>query len=242
MPLVASQALAVPRVRANLLDAIFLFFFRRRLRARLRPFGAKVASAVVREATGRAEVLVEANRHRLSDSASGSHLRLCATITAAYQVLRSHAQTAEQALAIARDVLRTTGARAPDRAMRLLPKLVRDPFRFTVNVSKKKQADHYGATFHHVIEQDDDEAYRMTVTRCFYHQFLVDHGVAELGPAFCEKDFDWGNAIRPDTHGFAFARPTSLLTTGDPCRFEMRRVRRLPVLGSAPPVTDTAAG
>lgn len=218
-----------PPVRMHLIDAIFLFLFRRRLRARLRTFGATVASALTREVFARAEMLVETNRHRIADRASGSHLRMCAAVTATYQVLRSHAETASTSLDIAREAFLTTGAKGPDWMMRLLPKLVRDPFRFTVNVSKKKQAAYYGCTFERVVEQDDDEAYRMTVTRCFYHRFLVDHGVAELGSAFCEKDFDWARAIRPETHRFAFDRPTTLLTTGDPCRFEMRRVR-LPVV------------
>jgi hypothetical protein len=118
--------------------------------------------------------------------------------------------------------------------MRLLPKLVRDPFRFTVGVSKTKQARYYGASFERCFEEDGADAYRMSVTRCFYAEFLVDHGVPELGPMFCAKDFDWAGAIDPATHGFAFTRPTTLLTGGDRCRFEMRRVRRLPVVGAGP--------
>jgi hypothetical protein len=178
---------------------------------------------------GRTEMLVEANRHRVVDRASGSHLWMCATLTATYQVLRSHARTRDEALAIAREVFLGTGAKAPAWLMRFLPKLVRDPFRFTVNVSKTKQVAYYGSTFDRVVEQDDDDAYRMTVTRCFYHRFLEDHGVLELGSAFCEKDFEWAHAIDPGTHRFAFERPTTLLTGGDACRFEMRRARRLPL-------------
>lgn len=174
----------------------------------------------------------------MADRASQSHLWMCATVTAAYQVLRSHPPTREPALGIVRGVFLSTGAKGVGWMMRLLPRLVRDPFRFTVAVSRKKQAAYYGGTFERVIEQDDEDAYRMTVTKCFYHRFLIDHGVAELGPMFCEKDFDWAGAIDPVTHGFSFNRPTTLLTTGEPCRFEMRRVRR----AQAPPAAAAGAG
>ena len=182
-------------------------------------------------------MLVEENRHRIVDRASESHLWLCAAITAAYQVLRSHPTTCEVALSVVREAFRSTGAKGVGRAMRLLPKLVRDPFRFTINISKKKQSAYYGRTFERVIVQDDNDAYRMTVSKCFYHRFLIDNGAAELGPTFCEKDLDWAAAIDPAIHGFSFNRPTTLLTTGEPCRFEFRRTARPPssVIGTDRP-------
>jgi L-2-amino-thiazoline-4-carboxylic acid hydrolase-like protein len=212
----------------NLLDRLFLWTFERRLRKALRCRGATVAVALAREASARRTMLVEENRDRIVDRASESHLWLCAAVTAAYHVLRSHATTRDAALSIVREVFLSTGAKGVGRAMRLLPKLVRDPFKFTINISKKKQSAYYGRTFERVVVQDDNDAYRMTVSKCFYHRFLIDNGAAELGPTFCDKDLDWAAAIDPVTHGFSFNRPTTLLTTGEPCRFEFRRTRPTP--------------
>ena len=212
--------------RPGLLDWLFLRSFQGRLRSALKDRGATVTVALVREASARRTMLVEENRDRVVDRASESHLWLCAAVTAAYHVLRSHPSTRDVALSIVRDAFLSTGAKGVARTMRLLPKLVRDPFKFTIKVSKKKQSSYYGRTFERVVVQDDDDAYRMTVSKCFYHRFLIDNGAAELGPAFCEKDLDWAAAIDPATHGFSFSRPTTLLTTGEPCRFEFRRTRQ----------------
>ena len=205
---------------------VFLWSFQRRLHIALKCRDAAVAAALVREASARRTMLVEENRERIVDRASESHLWLCAAVTAAYHVLRSHPTTRDAALSVVRGAFLSTGAKGVGKTMRLLPKLVRDPFRFTINVSKKKQSAYYGRTFEHVVVQDDNDAYRMTVSKCFYHRFLIDHGAAELGPTFCEKDLDWAAAIDPVTHGFSFSRPTTLLTTGEPCRFEFRRTRQ----------------
>jgi hypothetical protein len=207
----------------NLLDWLFLWSFQRRLRRALKGQGAAVAVALVREASARRTMVVEQNRHRIVDRASESHLWLCAAVAAAYQVLRSHPTTRDIALNVVRGAFLSIGAKGVGRLMRLLPKLVRDPFRFTINISKKKQSAYYGRTFERFIEQDDNDAYRMTVSKCFYHRFLIDNGAAELGPMFCEKDLDWAAAIDPATHGYSFSRPATLLTTGEPCRFEFRR-------------------
>jgi hypothetical protein len=190
--------------RPNLLDWLFLWSFHRRLRRALKGQGAAVAAALVREASARRTTVVEA-------------------VAAAYQVLRSHQTTRDVALSVVREAFLSIGAKGVGGLMRLLPKLVRDPFRFTINISKKKQSVYYGRAFERVIVQDDNDAYRMTVSKCFYHRFLIDNGAAELGPTFCEKDLDWAAAIDPVTHGFSFSRPTTLLTTGEPCRFEFRR-------------------
>jgi len=212
--------------RQNLLDRLFLWSFQRRLRIALKSRGATVAAALTREAGARRTMLVEENRDRIVDRASESHLWLCAAVTAAYHVLRSHPTTRDAALRIVRETFLSTGAKGVAQMMRLLPKLVRDPFKFTINVSKKKQSAYYGRTFERAVVQDDNDAYRMTVSKCFYHRFLIDNGAAELGPMFCEKDLDWAAAIDPVTHGFSFSRPTTLLTTGEPCRFEFRRTRQ----------------
>jgi hypothetical protein len=221
--------------RPNLLDWLLLWSFQRRLRRALKGQGAAIAAALAREASARRTMVVVENRHRIVDRASESHLWLCAAVAAAYQVLRSHPTTRDVALSVVREAFLSIGAKGVGRLMLLLPKLVRDPFRFTINISKKKQSAYYGRTFERFIVQDDNDAYRMTVSKCFYHRFLIDNGAAELGPTFCEKDLDWAAAIDPVTHGFSFSRPTTLLTTGEPCRFEFRRTRQ-----TQPPVIDIA--
>jgi hypothetical protein len=231
----ALSADTTPAPRPNLLDWLFLWSFERRLRRALKGQGAAVAAALVREASARRAMVAQENRHRIVDRAAESHLWLCAAVTAAYQVLRSHPTTRDIALSVVRETFLSIGAKEAGRLMRLLPKLVRDPFRFTINISKKKQSAYYGRTFERVIVQDDHDAYRMTVSKCFYHRFLIDNGAAELGLMFCEKDLAWAAAIDPATHGFSFHRPTTLLTTGEPCRFEFRRTRQ-----TQPPVIDTA--
>ncbi|MCA9688907.1 MAG: L-2-amino-thiazoline-4-carboxylic acid hydrolase [Myxococcales bacterium] len=212
--------------RPTLPDAIFLLVFRRALGRRLRRTPGVRARALVAAARGRAVALVEANAGRVVDRPSASHLRVCAAVAGAYMALRTELHDDAAAFAIVREVWLGAAAGPPAWLMRWLPWLTRDPFRFTVKVSKTKQTAYYGISFRRRVEQDDDDAYRMTVTECFYQRFFVDLGVPELAPMFCEKDFDWAGAIDPRRHGFAFARPTTLAAGGDGCRFEMRRVAR----------------
>ncbi|MEZ4449619.1 MAG: L-2-amino-thiazoline-4-carboxylic acid hydrolase [Nannocystaceae bacterium] len=219
----------------RLVDRLFLWAYWRSLRraaaglvADPRPLLADVAA--------RRDAYLAGDRHRLVDRASASHLWMTSTVAATYEALRARPALRERALEVTRALFLGTGQRSTRRGMALFA-LLPDPFRAMVSISKGKERGYYGATFERRVEQDDASAYRMSIHRCFYHQFFVDHGVPELGPVFCEKDHDWGDAIDPGRLGLRFDRPTTLATGGDRCRFEFRRVR-LPIVDARATAPD----
>jgi hypothetical protein len=223
----------LPPLRPNLFDRLYLRGFRRRLARLLADRHPDLAPALQTRIEAEAARLTDANRHRVVDAASQSHLLLCALLVGTYRVLLEAPATRAAAFELVSEVYLQTGKSVPRPLMALFRLLARDPFRTMVSIARKKQAAYYGQSFAYEYEQDDDRAFRVTVRRCFYHSFLHDHGVLELGPVFCAKDNDWANLIDPPTMGFAFSRPTTLLGGDDGCRFEFRRVH-LPVLNEGP--------
>lgn len=94
-----------------------------------------------------------------------------------------------------------------------------DPFQEIVTVSKQREDHYFGRSFSFERQQDDNSAYRLDITGCFYHQLLAAHGAADLTPAFCAFDGNWIEAIDSKTYGFRFERPTTIGWGHDRCRF-----------------------
>lgn len=100
-----------------------------------------------------------------------------------------------------------------------------DPFAAMVAVSKARERQAFGAGFTFVRPVDDDRTYHVDVVRCFYHDVLVAHSVAELTPVMCEFDANWIGAIDPAKHGFGFERATTIGRGGSHCPFHFDRTR-----------------
>ncbi|WP_330231298.1 L-2-amino-thiazoline-4-carboxylic acid hydrolase [Nocardia sp. NBC_00508] len=98
-----------------------------------------------------------------------------------------------------------------------------DPFAAMVVVSKARERYAFGDGFTFVRPVDDDRAYHVDVTRCFYHEVLVAHSAAELTPVMCEFDANWIGAIDPAKHGFGFERSTTIGRGGSHCPFHFDR-------------------
>ena len=103
-----------------------------------------------------------------------------------------------------------------------------DPFDLMRNISKEKEAGFYGRTFAFERPQDDEHAYLVNITGCFWNSFFARNGAPELMPAFCDFDTNWMDAVEPGRHGFRSERPTTLGYGGDRCRFWLIRAASSP--------------
>jgi L-2-amino-thiazoline-4-carboxylic acid hydrolase len=168
------------------------------------------------------ETLKTSNLHMIVDEQSKHHLELTAFVLASYQVSKDSVSRDRLFDAVRagfiepyREVTHLGTRQALDHTP--------DPFALIVDISKSREAEYFGKGFTFERPQDDERAYLVDISRCFYHSFLVANGAAELAPVFCEFDANWIEAIQPDQDGFRFERPSTLAWGGNRCRFYFLR-------------------
>ena len=206
------------------LDALFLRGYYKRLDRLLLLECPELHVTLANAVQPAARQLIEEQRNLVVDKASKSHLVLTSTILATYRALRADERTSASALQWVTDLFVDTGKGTSKLGARLIPYLVRDPFRLMVNISKTKQLAYYGQSFDYELAEDTDDAFVLKVHRCFYHSYFVRNGAPELGAMFCLKDNNWADALDPSKVGFRFDRPTTLARGGSCCQFEFRRI------------------
>ena len=159
------------------------------------------------------------------DEAAKYNLIMTTAVLAAYQVLHDKMSHDELLTLLhdafinpMRDYVQSASAQALDNAP--------DPFNTMTEISKSREASAFGAGFTFEHERDDGQAYLVNVRSCFYHNFFVTNGAAELTPIFCDFDANWITAIDPSRHGFYFVRPTTIGYGGTMCPFHFYRTER----------------
>ncbi|WP_067477220.1 L-2-amino-thiazoline-4-carboxylic acid hydrolase [Nocardia amamiensis] len=179
-------------------------------------------TGLVAEMHSRLEESVAANRHRIIDEPAAHNLRMTLALVVAYRMLSPHLGRTATIAALRRAFVEPLGAsvRAGTRAML---DAAPDPFAAMVAVSKARERYAFGDGFTFVRPADDNRAYHVDVTRCFYHEVLVAHSAPELTPVMCEFDANWIEAIDPAKHGFSFERPTTIGRGGSHCPFHFDR-------------------
>ena len=98
-----------------------------------------------------------------------------------------------------------------------------DPFAAMVAITRARERDFFGPSFHFEHPVDDDQGYVAEVCRCYYHDVLAAYGEAELTPILCAFDATWIEVIDPARHGFRFNRPTTIASGGPSCPFSFAR-------------------
>src|SRR4051812_15122076 len=121
------------------LDALFLRGYYKQLDRLLLRHAPRLRGTFVETVQHAAAFLIEEQRDLVVDKASKSHLVLTSTILATYRALREDQQTSGQALQWVTDLFVDTGKGTSKLGARLIPYLMRDPFRLIVNISKTKQ-------------------------------------------------------------------------------------------------------
>jgi len=183
------------------------------------------APALMRAMHSQSQALEEAYQVWIVDEPAKYNLKMTTAVLAAYRVLQDLLPR-EELLAFLREafigpfreMISAGTARMLDHAP--------DPFLAMVEVSRAKQINTFGAGFTFEYERDDQQAFLVNVTRCFYHNFFVANGAPELTPIFCDFDAPWVKAIHPARHGFRFERPTSIGYGGTMCPFHFSRIAK----------------
>ncbi len=154
----------------------------------------------------------------VEDEQSRFHLRFAALALAGYRALLDFAPRGE-ALGLIREALISPSRPWVLEGTRQALDHAPDPYAVLTSISKDKEASFCGRTFAFERPQDDEHAYLLNTTRCFWHRFAEANGATELMPVFCDFDTNWMEAVDPERHGFRFERPTTLGYGGDTCRF-----------------------
>jgi hypothetical protein len=170
--------------------------------------------------------LMEQNQTFIKDALSHCHLAMTSLFLAAYQALQERIPDKSSVLKMLR-VAFFEGQKWREAKEYFRSLLIGLPDSFTslVEMSKAKEIQQYGKTFSFEHERDDDNAYFLTVTNCFYHNFFLFHGVTELTPIFCDWDNIWGDELKDGKFGTIFERPTTMGYGDDKCRFQFTRVK-----------------
>ena len=190
-------------------------------------FGVLGGRAPELEADIRARQAEIEDRHAawVEDEQSGFHLRFAALALAGYRTLLG-VLSEEEARDLVRRALIEPSRRWVLEGTRQALDHAPDPFAVMTGISKDKEASFYGRTFDFERPQDDEHAYLLNITRCFWHRFVAANGARELMPIFCDWDTNWMDAVEPARHGLRFERPTTLGYGGDACRFWFIRAAR----------------
>jgi hypothetical protein len=94
-----------------------------------------------------------------------------------------------------------------------------NPFEQIVDASRMRGQYFFGSTFTFEREQDDEHAYLLNVTSCFYHNFFSKNNAPELTAIFCEFNNIWIEHIDSKKHNFRFERTETMGFGGRKCSF-----------------------
>ncbi len=163
----------------------------------------KERTAVMRSISWKAGEIMVSDRMRIIDPPSRGHLEWTAWILAAYQVLRPHFETDEEAI----EFLGEASTRGFDtRTLRLGVWLLLRSCRGNLDRVKSSLGaglTQYGAIFDWTIPQQEGEV-RMEISRCFYADFFRAHELPLLTTVLCRLDKLWFDRIDANKHGFWF--------------------------------------
>jgi hypothetical protein len=166
--------------------------------------------------------LEDHNRDLVVDEAAAVHLRMCAVVLAAYQVLRSELEATE-ALAVMRGAMTEPFREWLRDSVFQVFREEPDPFAGVAGTSKAKELHFYGDGFRFERPADDDHRYHLVVRTCFYNEFCRRNGAPELTQVWCAFDTGWMDVVNEQDHGVAVDRPMTLGFGGDHCDFIIRR-------------------
>lgn len=213
--------------KQNWMDKAFLRSYRKSLLKELSNLPNLNWSEISQSIAQKAYAYMTQYTDLLTDQASYSHLIMTSQILSSYQVIKSVVPDEKAAYQVVKNAYINTGKNISKGLMDLMGLLIKDPFSFMVNISKKKQTAYYGSSFVREHVRDDKMVYEMIITKCFYHSFFLNNGAPELTAIFCEKDNNWSDIIDPKKLGFCFERPKTLGYGGDSCVFRFKRVDTL---------------
>ena len=91
---------------------------------------------------------------------------------------------------------------------------------------KERGEARFGKTFRYVQEALDEDRYHIRIEKCFFNQFLRDHQAEDLTPLLCRLDIVWADELHRRCSTVRFARPTTLASGDDACRFQFAHIRR----------------
>ncbi|MBN8949853.1 L-2-amino-thiazoline-4-carboxylic acid hydrolase [Rhizobium sp. 60-20] len=103
-----------------------------------------------------------------------------------------------------------------------------DPFVMLTDISREREQRFFGTNFAFDRPRDDNAAYHLDVTRCWYVEICIAEGERALAPVFCSFDKAWFKAVNPGRDGFVFRRPTTIANGDDRCRFYFERIANSP--------------
>jgi hypothetical protein len=199
----------------------------RALRGRLPRFLPNLDSNQVKEIIAstikRTTEIVEDERSWSIDIPTRAQLEWAASMLAAFQAIRPHVDTEDEAVDfLAQALLDSTNTLARRFFSRCLPKAIMKQ-RIRAGVAMNAFLPQYGTPWHWRGETRADGGVNVIAKRCFYHGFMTAHGEPGLTRVFCRLDTAWTDPLLKKQRGIGFKvdEHTSLANGDGQCCFPM---------------------
>jgi hypothetical protein len=171
------------------------------------------------------------NGGRIIDPPSERWVTFCSLLLAAYRTLMVLTGDRLRVIsvieeAIARPLMLHMDVYLEDR-FGIPPDAPKEAFDRIAANFRTRGEERFGATFTYVQEAQDQDRTHITITKCFFNDFLVENGAPELIPVLCALDMVWAGEIEHPRYGVHFERPTTLAAGEDACRFQFSRLKHL---------------
>lgn len=199
---------------------------RRELRTSLPKLNSKQRQEIIESVKTNTPLLVETEESWKADIPSRDHLEWASSIVAAFRAVTPHVETEEHAIDIITRVTRSgisltlTGifsrliCRTPEDSKKTVRKLI------------TALLPQYGLPWHWDMKHGEDGGWSIQIRRCFYPQFMGNHGHPNLARAICELDFMWIDQINRRNSGIQFDQDSyqTLVRGGNQCRIPFVKV------------------
>ena len=153
------------------------------------------------------------------------HLRLTSLVLASYEALLARGMPAEQAVDLIVDAFRGVGQATVGLYSQVFLAFSGDPYSAITRAVKERSLEQYAGVWDFRLE-DTPDAFAITITKCFYHDFFEAAETRQLTRVFCAWDSSWIEEIGPRRYGVSFSRPTTMGLGGEECPFIFERGKR----------------
>ncbi|MXQ55600.1 L-2-amino-thiazoline-4-carboxylic acid hydrolase [Shimazuella alba] len=172
---------------------------------------------IIKEINLKSKEIQNDHRDWIIDEPSRYHLETVAIVLSTYLILKSVWSKEEAFHSIRKAFIEPFREYGKEKTNLTLDS--ENPFRQIVDLSRMREQYFFGSTFTFERVQDDEHAYLLDVTNCFYHNFFSKNNAPELTAIFCEFDNIWIDSIDTKKHKFYFERTETMGLGGKKCPF-----------------------
>ena len=184
---------------------------------------ASEVKSIIKTVNRRTPEIADDERSWSIDVPTRSQLEWAASVLAAFQAIRPHADDANAVIDfLSAALFKAADTRARRFFSRRLPRALMQ-YRRRPSVPMNAFLAQYGTPWHWRSEMRKDEGVNVVATKCFYHGFMTAHGEPTLTRAFCHLDTAWTAPLLEGSQGIGIKidEQTTLGNGGERCCFPL---------------------